>query len=57
MFYHIWSIRTAVQVLTENKVVVITRQFNPTISQFNSSYNEFMSIWPMFVYNKQSVRS
>jgi len=31
--------------------VVITRQSNPPISQFNSPCNEFMSVWSMFVYN------
>ena len=31
--------------------VVITRQSNPPISQFNSMCNEFTSVWSMFVYN------
>ena len=31
--------------------VVITWQSNPPISQFNSSCNEFPSVWSMFVYN------
>ena len=31
--------------------VVITRQSNPPISQFNSPCNEFTSFWSMFVYN------
>jgi len=34
--------------------VVITRQSNPPISQFNSRYNEFTSFWSMFVYNTYS---
>ena len=29
--------------------VVITRQSNPPISQFNRPYNEFTSVWSMFV--------
>ena len=29
--------------------VIIT---NPPISKFNSPYNEFMSVWSMFVYNR-----
>jgi len=32
--------------------VVITRQSNPRISQFNSPCNEFTSVWSMFVYNE-----
>ena len=32
---------------------VITWQSNPSISQFNSLCNEFMSVWSMFVYNTQ----
>ena len=31
--------------------IVITRQSNPSISQFNSLFNEFTSFWPMFVNN------
>ena len=32
--------------------VVITRQSNPLMSQFNSLCNEFTSVWSMFVcYN------
>jgi len=31
--------------------VVITRQSNTPISQFNSLCNEFTSVWTMFVYN------
>ena len=31
--------------------VVITRQSNPPISQFNRLCNEFMSVWSIFVYN------
>ena len=31
--------------------VVITRQSNPPISQFNSLCNEFTSVWSMCVYN------
>jgi len=31
--------------------VVITRQSNPPISQFDSPCNEFTSFWSMFVYN------
>jgi len=31
--------------------VVITRQSNSPISQFNSLCNEFTSAWSMFVYN------
>ena len=31
--------------------VVITRQSNPPIPQFNSTCNEFTSIWSMFGYN------
>ena len=31
--------------------VVITRQSNPPISQFNRPCNEFTSFWSMFVYN------
>ena len=34
--------------------VVITRQSNSPISQFNSLCNEFMSVWTMFVYNTLS---
>jgi len=30
--------------------VVITRQSNPPISQFNSPCNEFTSVWSMFLY-------
>ena len=33
--------------------VVMTRQSYPPISQFNSLCNEFMSVWSMFVYNRQ----
>ena len=32
--------------------IVITRQSNPPISQFNSLCNEFTSVWSMFVYNR-----
>jgi len=35
--------------------VVIIRQSNPPISQFNSPCNEFMSAWSMFVYNKEKI--
>ena len=31
--------------------VVITRQSNPHISQFNSPCNEFTSVWSMFLYS------
>ena len=31
--------------------VVVTRQSNPPISQFNRPCNEFTIGWPMFVYN------
>jgi len=31
--------------------VVITRQSNLPISQFNRVCTEFMSVWSMFVYN------
>ena len=31
--------------------VVITWQYNPPISQFNSPCHEFTSVWSMFVYN------
>jgi len=31
--------------------VVMTRQSNPPISQFNSLCNQFTSVWWMFVYN------
>ena len=34
--------------------VVITRQSNSPISQFNSLCNEFTSVWTMFVYNTLS---
>jgi len=34
--------------------VVITRQSNPSISQFRSPCNEFTSFWSMFVYNNLS---
>ena len=34
-------------------LVVITRQSNPPISQFNSTFNEFTSDWSMFVYNSR----
>jgi len=33
--------------------VVITRQSNPPISQFNSLCNELTSVWSMFVYNSR----
>jgi len=33
--------------------VVITRQSNLSISQFNSPCNEFISVWSIFVYNTQ----
>ena len=37
--------------------VVITRQSNPLISQFNSSCNEFtLSVWSMCLYNNSSQR-
>jgi len=29
--------------------IVLTRQYNPPISQFNRPYNEFTSVWSMFV--------
>jgi len=35
--------------------VVITWQSNPPISQFNSPYNEFTSVWSMFVYNTFAI--
>ena len=35
--------------------VVITRQSNPPISQFNSLCNEFTSVWSMFVYNTSII--
>ena len=35
--------------------VVIIWQFNPPISQFSSPYNEFMSVWSMFVYNTKTI--
>ena len=35
--------------------LVITRQSNPPISQFNSPCNEFTSFWSMFLYNKPFV--
>ena len=34
--------------------VVITRQSNPLISQFNSLGNEFTSFWSMFIYNNNN---
>jgi len=34
--------------------VVITRQYNPPISQFNSPCQEFTRVWSMFVYNNVS---
>ena len=37
--------------------VVITLQSNPPISQFNSLCNEFLSVWTMFVYNKQVFKT
>jgi len=37
--------------------VVITRQSNPPISQFNSPCNEFTSVWSMFVYNTLSTNN
>ena len=36
-------------------LVVITWQSNPHISQFNSTCNEFMSVWTMFVYNTLTI--
>ena len=35
--------------------VVLTRQSNPPISQFNSPCNEFTSVWSMFVYNTRNL--
>ena len=37
--------------------VVLTRQYNPPISQFNSPCNEFNSVWSMFVYNRYSMNT
>ena len=35
-------------------LVVLTRQSNPPISQFNIQCNEFMSVWSKSVYNISS---
>jgi len=34
--------------------VVLTRQSNPPISQFNSPCNEFTGVWSMFVYSNSN---
>ena len=35
--------------------VVLTRQSNPPILQFNSPCNKFTSVWSMFVYNNSEL--
>ena len=37
--------------------VVITQQSNLPISQFNSPCNEFTSVWSMFLYNTDLLKS
>jgi len=42
--------KKVIHVYTMETCMLYTRQSNPPISQFNSPFNEFTSVWSMVVY-------